>query len=95
MTGLNGSMVAPEVPGYDSLIGAIREAIRLASELNTGWHTPDEVRGCPSRITGHEADGGVTRRSPSYADCGINIRTGKRCRILQGGTHLDRGGITL
>lgn len=45
MTGLNGSMVALEEPGYYSLIGAIGVAMRLASELNTDWHTPDEVCG--------------------------------------------------
>ena len=64
-------------------------------ELNTGHHTPDEVRDFLSRITGREIDPSVTLLPPFYVDFGKNIRMGKRCWIQQGCTFFDRGGITL
>ena len=41
---LSGEMVSPEEPGYDKLINAIWDTMKLANELNTGYRTPDEVR---------------------------------------------------
>ena len=41
---LNGEMVSPSDPGYDELINAIWDTMKMATELNTGYHTPDEVR---------------------------------------------------
>lgn len=48
---LSGEMVSPEEPGYDKLINAIWDTMKLANELNTGYRTPDEVRDYLSRIT--------------------------------------------
>lgn len=92
---LSGAMVSPDEPGYDELINAIWDTMKLANELNTGYHTPDEVRGYLSRITGQEVDSSVTLLPPFYVDFGKNIRMGKRCWIQQGCTFFDRGGITL
>ena len=88
-------MVSPDEPGYNDLINAIWDTMRLADELNTGHHTPDEVRDFLSRITGREIDPSVTLLPPFYVDFGKNIRMGKRCWIQQGCTFFDRGGITL
>lgn len=92
---LSGELVSPNEPGYDKLIDAIWNTMRLANELNTGYHTPDEVRSYLSRITGQEIDESVTLLPPFYVDFGKNIRMGKRCWIQQGCTFFDRGGITL
>ena len=92
---LSGEMVSPDEPGYNDLINAIWDTMRLADELNTGHHTPDEVRDFLSRITGREIDPSVTLLPPFYVDFGKNIRMGKRCWIQQGCTFFDRGGITL
>ena len=37
---LNGEMVSPSDPGYDELINAIWDTMKMATELNTGYHTP-------------------------------------------------------
>lgn len=37
---LSGAMVSPHEPGHDQLISAIWSTMKLANELNTGWHTP-------------------------------------------------------
>ena len=92
---LSGEMVSPDEPGYDELINAIWDTMKLAAELNTGYRTPDEVREYLSRITGQKIDPSVTLLPPFYVDFGKNIRMGKRCWIQQGCTFFDRGGITL
>jgi len=88
-------MVSPNEPGYDQLISTIFDTMKLAYELNTGYHSPEEVRDYLSRITGQEIDESVTLLPPFYVDLGKNIRMGKRCWIQQGCTFFDRGGITL
>lgn len=92
---LSGEMVSPNESGYDKLINVIWDTMKLANELNTGWHTPEEVRDYLSRITGREIDSSVTLLPPFYVDYGKNIRIGKGCWIQQGCTFFDRGGITL
>lgn len=73
---LSGAMVSPDEPGYDELINAIWGTMKLANELNTGYHTPDEVRGYLSHITGQEVDSSVTLLPPFYVDFSKNIRMG-------------------
>lgn len=92
---LSGEMVSPNDPGYDELINSIWDTMKLAAELNDGYHTPDEVRSYLSRITGCEIDASVTLLPPFYVDFGRNIRMGKGCFIQQCCTFFDRGGITL
>lgn len=92
---LAGETVSPSDPGYDELIGSIWDTMKLAAELNNGYHTPDEVRSYLSRITGREIDPSVTLLPPFYVDFGRNIRMGKGCFIQQCCTFFDRGGITL
>lgn len=92
---LAGEMVSPSDPEYDELINSIWDTMKLAAELNDGYHTPDEVRNYLSRITGNEIDPSVTLLPPFYVDFGRNIRMGKGCFIQQCCTFFDRGGITL
>ena len=40
---LNGEMVSPSDPGYDELINSIWDTMKVATELNDGYHTPDEL----------------------------------------------------
>lgn len=92
---LAGEMVSPNDPGYEELINSIWDTMKLAAELNDGYHTPEEVRNYLSRITGSEIDPSVTLLPPFYVDFGRNIRMGKGCFIQQCCTFFDRGGITL
>ena len=92
---LSGALVSPNEPGYDELINSIFDTMKLAYELNTGYHSPDEVRDYLSQIIGRKVDESVTLLPPFYVDFGKNIRIGKRCWIQQGCTFFDRGGITI
>ena len=92
---LSGALVSPNEPGYDELINSIFDTMKLAYELNTGYHSPEEVRDYLSQIIGRKVDDSVTLLPPFYVDFGKNIRIGKRCWIQQGCTFFDRGGITI
>lgn len=92
---LAGEMVSSNDPGYEELINSIWNTLKLAAELNDGYHTPEEVRNYLSSITGSEIDPSVTLLPPFYVDFGRNIRIGKGCFIQQCCTFFDRGGITL
>ena len=92
---LSGAMVSPNEPGYDKLIRSIFETMKLANELNTGYHTPEEVHDYLCHITGREIDPSTTLLPLFYVDYGKNIRIGKGCWIQQGCTFFDRGGITI
>ncbi len=92
---LSGALVSPNEPGYDELINSIFDTMKLAYELNTGYHSSEEVRDYLSQIIGRKIDESVTLLPPFYVDFGKNIRIGKRCWIQQGCTFFDRGGITI
>ena len=85
---LSGALVSPNEPGYDELINSIFDTMKLAYELNTGYHSPEEVRDYLSQIIGRKVDESVTLLPPFYVDFGKNIRIGKRCWIQQGCTFL-------
>ena len=40
---LSGEMVSPNDPGYDELINDIFATMKKATEMNTGYRTPEEV----------------------------------------------------
>ena len=92
---LSGALVSPNEPSYDELINSIFDTMKLAYELNTGYHSPEEVRDYLSQIIGRKVDESVTLLPPFYVDFGKNIRIGKRCWIQQGCTFFDPGGITI
>lgn len=78
---LSGEMVSPDELGYNDLINAIWDTMRLADELNTGHHTPDEVRDFLSRITGREID-------PSDSHRGQGLDRHRRHRPARGTDRL-------
>ena len=92
---LSGALVSPNEPGYDELINSIFDTMKLAYELNTGYHSPEEVRDYLSQFIVRMVVESVTLLPPFYVVFGKNIRIGKRCWIQQGCTFFDRGGITI
>ena len=49
---LSGAMVSPSEPGYDALIAEIFDTIETATELNTGYKSPEEVHRYMDKILG-------------------------------------------
>lgn len=82
-------------PDFPLLCEEIENTKRLVGELNTGYHSPDEVRALLERIWGQPLDISVRMFPPFYTAFGKTTRVGKEVFINFGCTFLDQGGITL
>ena len=82
-------------PDFPRLCEEIEKTKRLVGELNTGYHSPDEVRALLERIWEHPLDASVRLFPPFYTAFGKMTRVGKEVFINFGCTFLDQGGITL
>jgi acetyltransferase-like isoleucine patch superfamily enzyme len=72
-----------------------QEAIRLGMELNTKYHTPEEIREIMSQLTGRKIDCTFRMFPPFYTDFGKNTKFGKDVFINSGCHFQDQGGITI
>lgn len=72
---------------------ATQESMRLTCELNSAYHTPEEVRELFGRIIGEEVDEGFAMFPPFTTDYGKNIHVGRRVFINSGCRFQDQGGI--
>lgn len=70
-----------------------QEALNLTAELNTGYHTPDEIREIMGRLTGKPMDESFSLFPPFYTDCGKNLTFGKNVFLNSGCKFQDQGGI--
>lgn len=70
-----------------------QEAMKLTAEINSGYHTPEELRELFSRLTGKPVDESFGMFPPFYTDCGKNIHVGKNVFINMGCKFQDQGGI--
>lgn len=57
---LSGEMVSPDEPGYEMLITDIFATIKTATEMNTGYRTPEEVHEYMGRILGKPLEKSTT-----------------------------------
>ena len=72
-----------------------QEAIRIGVELNSSYHTPEEIREIMGRLTGKEIDDTFRLFPPFYTDFGKNISIGKDVFINSGCHFQDQGGIEI
>lgn len=72
-----------------------QEAIRIGMELNTAYHTPEEIREIMSRLTGSKIPDDFRLFPPFYTDFGKNIRIGRNVFINSGCHFQDQGGIEI
>ncbi|MCR4943598.1 MAG: sugar O-acetyltransferase [Clostridium sp.] len=72
-----------------------QEAIRLTSELNTGYHSNKEIIEIMSKITGREIDNSFALFPPFNTDCGKNLKIGKNVFFNSGVKIQDQGGVTI
>jgi acetyltransferase-like isoleucine patch superfamily enzyme len=72
-----------------------QEALKLTSELNGHYHTPEEIRELFSMLIGKPIDKTFAMFPPFYTDCGKNISVGKNVFINSGCSFQDQGGITI
>lgn len=75
--------------------GAAQDALRVVSELNGPYRSPDEVRALLSELTGKPVDESVAVFPPFYSEFGKNLTLGKGIFINMGCSFQDTGGITI
>ena len=72
-----------------------QETRRIEMELNTAYHTPEEIIEIMSRLTHREVDATFRLFPPFTADFGKNISFGKNVFVNSGCRFQDQGGITI
>lgn len=87
------SQNTPDIQEYANTL--FQEAIRIGVEMNTHYHTPEELREIMSRLTGKKVDDTFRLFPPFYTDFGKNITIGKDVFINSGCHFQDQGGIEI
>ena len=64
------------------------EAMKITSELNNAYHTPEEIGELMEKLTGRPFPEGAYMFPPFYTDCGKNIKLGKNVFINSGGSKV-------
>ncbi len=72
-----------------------QESRKIEMELNTAYHTPEEIVEIMSRLTHKKVDPTFRLFPPFNADFGKNITFGKNVFINAGCKFQDQGGITI
>ena len=65
--------------GSDQLYEEVQRTMRLAAEMNTGYHTEAEVRDCLRQMTGHVIPDTVRVFTPLNINYGPGVRFGHDC----------------
>lgn len=90
-----GELILETDPDYPSLYAEFEKTMELVAQLNSGYHTPAEIRELLGRIWGQEIDESVRMFPPFHTAFGKLTKVGKGVFINFGCTFLDRGGISL
>ena len=75
------------------MIELSNEAMKITSELNSNYKTPQQIRKLMSKLIDQELDENFGLFPPFYTDCGKNIHIGKGVFINSGCKFQDQGGI--
>ena len=71
------------------------EAMKITSELNNSYHTPEEIKVLMEKLTDREFSEGAYMFPPFYTDCGKNLKIGRNVFINSCCQFQDQGGITI
>jgi acetyltransferase-like isoleucine patch superfamily enzyme len=91
----SGKTVTAGSPVHEVMHRLSQEAIRITMELNTRYHTQEDVIRLMSELTGKQIDDSFGLFPPFNTDCGKNLAIGKRVFINSGCKFQDQGGITI
>ena len=72
-----------------------QNALKITSELNNKYHTPEEVRDLFAKLTQNDVPETFGMFPPFYTDCGINIKVGENVFINSCCRFQDQGGIEI
>ena len=91
----SGRLIPAGSPIHAKMHSLSQEATRITMEINTTFHSHEEIIELMSELTGARVDESLGLFPPFYTDCGKNIRIGKRVFINSGCKFQDQGGITI
>lgn len=72
-----------------------QEALKITSQINGSYHTPEEIRELFTQLTGKPIDESLCLFPPFHTDCGKNLSIGKNVFFNSGCKVQDQGGITI
>lgn len=72
-----------------------QEALKLTTELNNSYHTPEKIRDLINKIIGKNLDESFMLFPPFHTNCGKNTEIGKNVFINSGCHFQDQGGIKI
>lgn len=75
------------------MVQMAEDAMRITMELNSSYHSPEEIRGLMSKLTGEEVDDSFRLFPPFYTEFGKNIHIGKNVFINCCCHFQDQGGV--
>ncbi|MFV0362360.1 MAG: DapH/DapD/GlmU-related protein [Suipraeoptans sp.] len=91
----SGKVVKGGSEAHQFMHGVSQEAICITTELNSRYHTPEEIVALFSELTSKQVSPDFGLFPPFTSDCGKNITVGKRVFINSGCRFQDQGGITI
>lgn len=77
----------------ECILRTCQETLKKTMELNSRYHTPEEIVKIMSDITGQQIDPSFNMFPPFTADFGRNIHIGRNVFINSGCRFQDQGGI--
>ena len=90
-----GGTVVDGSEEHKAICDLSERAIRITSELNTGYKPLEERRRLFFELIGKDDDGTFRIFPPFTTDCGMNITVGRNVFINSGCRFQDQGGITI
>ena len=91
----SGKLVETGTPAQEWMNALAQEALKVTAELNSGYHTPEEICEIFSRLTGKPLDPTFRLFPPFYTDCGKNLTVGKHVFFNSGCRVQDQGGVRI
>ena len=90
-----GTYVEAETELFKAFHKFSQNALKITSELNNKYHTPEEVRDLFAKLTQNDVPKTFGMFPPFYTDCGINIKVGENVFINSCCRFQDQGGIEI
>lgn len=91
----SGKLVVADSEVHRCMCALSQQALRLTAELNSRYHSPEDIRALFARLTGKPVDESFVLFPPFYTDCGKNLTVGKNVFINSGCKVQDQGGIII
>jgi len=90
-----GNIVNGNSEMFEMFNNLAQEALKITTELNNKYHTPDKIRELFSKLTGKKIDKSFRLFPPFYTEFGKNITVGKNVFINACCKFQDQAGINI